>query len=453
VNRRQLSGLILASALITLDGTATTVALPAIGRDLSASMVGLQWIANSPLLVLAALLLPAGAVGDRYGRGRMIRVGLMILVAASVACAAAQSGIGVIAAKFAQGAGGALVLPACLAVLRAAYADTAERTRIFGVWAAWTGVASAAGPLLAGALVDLLSWRAVLLSPAAGGIVALLLLHGNIPEASAPQRAPLPVAATVGLIVLLGAVAYLLMPAPAAAMTPSRLAWPAALALVAGVLLARDRHRRVLFPRDLLEARNCVPANAVSFAFYFGLFGVSFLLVLYVQQILRYSAFWAATVLLPMSVMLMFAERFGRLTTSFGTRFLIISGAVLSASGIGWIGSSPHPLPFWSHIMGGTALFGLGISVAVSALTHAAVAAVPDTCAGAASGLNHAVVRMAGLVAVALLGSIAAPDVSNAVSPDGVRRAMIVCAIVVGIGGVWGSVLMRNEEPGGLESS
>ena len=183
------------------------------------------------------------------------------------------------------------------------------------------------------------------------------------------------------------------------------------------------------------------------------MFGVSFLLVLYVQQVLRYSALWAATVLLPMSVMLMFAERFGRLATSFGTRSLIISGAVLSASGIGWIGSSPHPLPFWSHIMGGTALFGLGISVAVSALTHAVVAAVPDTCAGAASGLNHAVVRMAGLVAVALLGSIAAPDVSDAVSPDGVRCAMIVCAIVVGIGGVWGSVLMRNEEPGGLESS
>ena len=453
MNRRHLSGLTLAAALITLDGTATTVALPAIGRDLSASMVGLQWIANSPLLVLAALLLPAGAVGDRYGRGRMIRVGLMILVAASVACAAAQSGIGVIAAKFAQGAGGALVLPACLAVLRAAYADTAERMRIFGVWAAWTGVASAAGPLLAGALVDLLSWRAVLLLPAAGGIVALLLLHGDIPEASAPQRAPLPGVAPIGLIVLLGAVAYLLMHAPAAALTPPRLAWPAALALVAGVLLARDRHRHVLFPRDLLEARNCVPANAVSFAFYFGMFGVSFLLVLYVQQVLRYSALWAATVLLPMSVMLMFAERFGRLATSFGTRSLIISGAVLSASGIGWIGSSPHPLPFWSHIMGGTALFGLGISVAVSALTHAVVAAVPDTCAGAASGLNHAVVRMAGLVAVALLGSIAAPDVSDAVSPDGVRCAMIVCAIVVGIGGVWGSVLMRNEEPGGLESS
>jgi MFS transporter, DHA2 family, methylenomycin A resistance protein len=137
MHRRQLAGLILASAVITLDGTATTIALPAIGRDLSASMSRLQWIANAPLLVLAAMLLPAGTLADRYGRVRILRVGLMGFVAASLACAMAPSDIAVIWARLAQGAGGALVLPAALAVLRGAYTDPGERARIFGVWAAW----------------------------------------------------------------------------------------------------------------------------------------------------------------------------------------------------------------------------------------------------------------------------------------------------------------------------
>ena len=450
---RQVAGLILASALITLDGTATTVALPAIGRDLSVPMRQLQWILNGPLLVLAALLLPAGALADRFGRHRMLRTGLMIFAAASVACAMAPGGSAVIAARCAQGAGGALILPASLAILRGAYNDPAERTRIFGIWAAWTGAASAAGPLLAGAVVDLLSWRMVFLPPAAGAGIALLLLRGAASPSSPARRAPIPVAGTVALMLLLGAVAYALMQAGETGSRPGPLAWPLAVALASGILLARNRNRHLLLPRELLAAHNCVPANATTFAFYFGMFGVSLLVVLYVQQVLRYSAMGAAIVVLPISLMLLLAERFGRLTRVFGTRWLMVAGAILAAAAIGWMGRGPHPLPFWSHLVLGTTVFGLAISLAVSALTHAAVAAVPETCAGAASGLNHAVVRVAGLVAVALLGSIAAPGASDAVSAEGVQRALIVCAVVVGAGGVWGSILLRDEAPGGLSAS
>jgi hypothetical protein len=263
---------------------------------------------------------------------------------------------------------------------------------------------------------------------------------------------PIPVVGTIALMALLGASAYALMQASAAGLRSAGLAWPVALAVVAAILLARDCHRHVLFPRELLTARNCIPANATTFAFYFGMFGVSFLAVLYVQQVLRFSALWAAVVVLPISVMLFFAERFGRLTRLIGARWLIVAGALVAAAGIAWMGSRPHPLPFWSHIVVGTALFGLGISLAVSALTHAAVAAVPEACAGAASGLNHAVVRVAGLVAVALLGSIAAPGVSEIVSAEGVQRALIICAAIVGTGGVWGSLLLRDGAPGGVKS-
>jgi MFS family permease len=451
--RRQLTALILASALITLDGTATTIALPAIGRDLSASVSRLQWIVNAPLLVLAAMLLPAGTLADRYGRIRVMRVGLAGFVAAAGACAFAGSDVQLIAAKFVQGAAAALVLPAALAVLRGAYTDAVERARILGVWAAWTGAASAAGPLLAGAFVDLWSWRAVFIPTVAGGVVALLLLERDAPAGLATRPGPVPARATIALIVVLGGLAYLSMLGAASGGLHPSAGLAIALVIGGGTVLVRDRHRHVLFPRDLLTTRNCLPANATTFALYFGLFGLSFLVVLYVQQLLGYSAMWAAVVVLPISLMLLLAERFGRLTTSLGTRSLIGAGTLAAASGIGWMATGSHPLPFWTHIIVGTGLFGLGISVAVSALTHAAVAAVPDRCAGAASGLNHAVVRGAGLVAVALLGSIAAPGVSEAVSAEGVQRALVVCALVVSVVGAAGIAFLRDEEPGGVTAA
>jgi MFS family permease len=451
--KKVLAGLILASALITLDGTAATIALPAIGRDLNASMATLQWIANAPLLILAAMLLPGGTMADRYGRFRMMRVGLMSFVAASIGCAAAASDLQIIAARFVQGAGGALVLPASLAVLRGAYTDGPERARIFGVWAAWTGVAGAAGPLLAGALVDVWVWRAVFLPAAIAGVIALLLIHQQAVAASATRSGPVPAKATIALTVLFGGVAYLLIHGAEPGLRVSRLTLSGGLALVAAVVLVRDRHRHVLLPRELIAARNCLTANAITFALYFGLFGLSFLVVLYVQQVLGYTASWAAMVLLPMSVMLFFAERFGRLTARLGTRALVVAGAIAAAGGLAWMGTGAHPLPFGTHIIPGTALFGLGLSLAVSALTHAAVAAVPDSCAGAASGLNHAVVRTAGLIAVALLGSISAPGLAEAISIEGFQRALLVCAAVVAAGGVVGVVLLRDDEPGGLAST
>jgi MFS family permease len=450
--RRRLAALILASTLITLDGTGTNIALPAIGRDLSASMAGLQWIANAPLLMLAAMLLPAGMIADRFGQALLLRIGLLLFTAASAVCVAAWSDAAVIGAKLGQGMGGALVLPAALAALRNAYEDPEERTRIFGVWAAWTGVASAAGPLLAGLLIDAMSWRAVFLPSIVVGLVSVLLLKSESPAAARGPSGPVPGLATAALIVLLGATAYLLMHASRSGLNDALLTVPAALAVAAGVVLRRDPQRDVLFPRDLVSARNCLHANATTFALYFGLFGLSFLLVLYVQQVLHYSALWAAAVLLPISIMLLLAERFGRLTSSVGTRWLVLAGALLAAGGIAWIGSASHPVPFWTYVILGTAVFGLGISVAVPALTHAAVAAVPEDCAGAASGLNHAVVRAAGLIAIALLGSIAAPGASDVVSAEGFRRALLLCAAIVAVGGLAGSMRLRDDEPGGVTS-
>lgn len=451
MERRQLSGLMLASALITFDGTATTVALPVIGKSFSASVFSLQWVSNAPLLVLAALLLPAGLMADRFGRVRVIRIGLATFSAGAALSVAASSVGLLITARLLLGLGGALILPATLALLRASADEADERTRIFGLWAAWTGVAAALGPLVAGVLVDLLTWRAIFALSAAAGLASLPLVRSQTLPASTPRQHPVPFVASAALVLLLGAAAYALMAFAGGAGEWTQLALPCTVAIAAVVPLVRDPRSHQLVPRELLRARNCMPANAASFALYFGMFGLSFLVALYTQQVLGYGALRAAVVLLPISVMLFFAEAFGRLSSRFGTRTLIIAGTLCAAAGIYWIASGPHPLAFWSRLLVGTALHGLGLSLAVSALTHAAVAAVPETCAGAASGLNHAVVRVAGLLAIAVLGSAAAPGSSAAVSPDGFQAAMYGCAAVVAIGGVLGCVFLRDDAPGGVK--
>lgn len=453
MSRRELAAVILASALVTLDGTAATVALPAIGSELAVPFSRLQWISNAPLLALAALLLPAGGLADSYGRARLVRVGLLTFGAASAACALAPSYPWLIAGRVVQGAGGALVLPAALARLRAAYTAPEERTRKFGVWAAWTGVAATAGPLLGGGLVDLLSWRAVFVMSSSLAAGALILLGSAGDRDHVRQRRGIPVKEATALAVFLGATAYLLIEGGAAGWTSKRMLLVALLVPLSVTIATQGSRRVALFPRELLARRNCMAANGATFALYLGMFGLPFLLVLYTQQALKYSGTWAGAAVLPISVMLFLAEPFGRMAGRVGTRRLILLGSLVAAAGILWIAAGAHPLAFWTRLIAGAALFGLGVSMAVSPLTHAAVAAVPEACAGAASGLNHATVRASGLLAIALLGTLAGGSDATGISPEGFRRAMWVCGVLVGAGGLAGGLRIRDEEPGGLTRS
>jgi MFS family permease len=393
-----LVALILSSALVTLDGTAVNVALPAIGRDLGARYSQLQWITDASLFMLAALLLPAGMIGDRIGRRRVTRLGLVGFAAASAACAAAPTVWWLVGARLVQGAAAAFVVPGAIAILRATYRDEKERARVFGIWAGWSGLASAGGPLLGGALVDLITWRAVFLVSAMLALATIVLLR-RVPESS-------------------------------------------------------DRAGRTIRESlaELVATPNCVAGNLATFVVYFGLFGLSFLLAIYTQDVLGYSATWAGVTLLPVSLMMLaLSERFGHLATRHGPRLVLTGGALAAGGGIIWLALGTEPLAFWTRIIAGSAMFGLGMAMTVAPLTHAAVSSVTKECAGAASGVNNAVVRAAGFVAIALVGSLAsAGPEGNGMSPESFRYALMVCGGVVTVAGVLVAQMIRDRERGGL---
>lgn len=400
MSRRGLIALVLASALVTFDGTAVTVALAEIGRDLQTRFSTLQWIPNASLVMLAALVIPFGALGDRLGRRRAMQLGLVLFAAASVGCALAPGPGSLITARLAQGTGAALLLPGAIAILRASHRDEIERTRAFGLLAAGTGLAGVVGPVAGGALVDFWSWRAVFVASAALTVPAIVLLS-RVPERRVHDGEP-----------------------------PT----------LTGALKAMAR------------VPNCIAANVVTAALYFGMFGVSFLLPIYTQNVLGRSATWAGISVLPIAAALLFSDRLAGLASRRGSRVVITIGGLLASGGILWLAVGPSPLPFWSHLMPAMTIFGIGLAVASGPLTHAAVSSLPSSCAGTASGVHHAVVRAAGLIAIAVVGSLPAvgANAEGDFTSTGFRIALAVCGVVILVFGVGVGRKIVDDACGGI---
>lgn len=441
--RRGLCALILSSGLVTLDGTGATVALPAIGRDLDARFSDLQWVTTAALLMVASFVMAGGALGDLYGRRRVMRSGLVLFGTASLGCALAPS-IGVlIAMRVLQGAGAALLVPGAIAILRASYIERGPRLRALGSWAGWSGLAAAIGPLLGGALVDVLSWRAVFATSAALVVPALWLLRW-VPEDRGQAAPPSGETIRSGVVVAagLGGLSLLLMQS-------DLLAGPtgaSAATLTAGVLLARHPALRSVVPRGVVAATGCVAANVATAALYFGLFGLTFLLAFHTQERLGYSALWSGVSVLPIAVVMLFAGRFGALASVSGSRLLVVMGVTIAGTALVWLAAGPEPLAFGSRILPGTAAFGIGLAMAVAPLTDAAVSSLPSGDAGAASGLHHAVVRASGVLAIATVGAVVERSAfASAATGDAFRLGLFVCAAVVLVPGVLAGVAMNRR--------
>ena len=396
IERRVLSVAVLGSGMAFLDGTIVNVALPSIGDDLDTDLQGLQWVLDSYLVTLTALLLLGGALGDRYGRKRVFLIGVVAFTVASVLCGLAPNIEALVVARALQGVGGALLVPGSLALLSATV-PVAERARWVGAWSGLTGAASAVGPFAGGWLVDAASWRWAFLVnvPFAAVVVALSRALPESLDDDAARHLDVAgaVIAAAGLGLLTGGlIEEVVAPAVAGA------------ALLAVFVVHERRTRAPMLPPSLFASSQFTGANLVTFAVYAGLGAAFFLVVVNLQVDLGYSALEAGTALLPVTIlMLLLSARAGALAQRIGPRVPMTLGPVVVAAGLWMLGEVDAGDGYVTAVLPPAVVFGLGLSLTVAPLTAAVLAAVGEHHLGVASATNNAVARLAGLLAVAVL--------------------------------------------------
>jgi len=434
-----------------LDGTVVNVALPDIGRDFNASTSSLQWILNGYLLTLAALILLGGSLGDRYGRRRIFVLGTGLFTAASLLCAIAPTAELLIGARLLQGIGGALLTPGSLAMIEASFRP-ADRARAIGAWSGLGGVATAIGPLLGGYLIGAVSWRAIFLINIPLGIIVMALATRHVPETRDPNASGHLdfIGASLAGLGLAGTT-YALIEAPGKGASPLiLLAGIGGVVALVAFLLSERRSANPMMPLGMFASRQFSAANLVTFVVYAALGGVFFLLVAFLQISLGYSPIEAGAASLPITVlMLLLSARSGALAQRIGARIPLTIGPLVIAVGLLMMTRIDPGDSYVSSVLPAVIVFGLGLTLVVAPVTATVLAAADTQHAGIASGINNAVSRVAGLLAVAVLPLIAGLTGDNFYDPikmtDGFHVAMISCAALAAGGGILAWLTISSE--------
>jgi EmrB/QacA subfamily drug resistance transporter len=451
---------VVGSGMAFLDGTVVNVALPDIGRDLNASTSALQWILNGYLLTLASLILLGGSLGDRFGRRRIFVFGVGIFTAASLLCAVAPSVGFLIFARLLQGIGGALLTPGSLAIIEASFRPT-DRARAIGAWSGLGGVATAFGPLLGGYLIGAISWRAIFVINLPIGIFVAWAATRHVPESRNPgMSGPIDVQGAVLAALGLAGTTYALIEAPEGMTAAVLVAGIGGVLALIAFFVAERRSPMPMLPLEIFRSRQFSAANGVTFVVYAALGGFFFLLVAFLQISMGYTPIEAGAASLPVTLlMLVFSARSGALAQRIGPRLPLTLGPLIIAVGLLMTLMINPGDSYLTSILPAIVVFGAGLTLVVAPVTATVLAAADASHAGVASGVNNAVARVAGLLAVAVLPVVAGLTGDSFYNPakmtSGFHTAMLVCAILAALGGAlaWltisSTVLHAEAEPGG----
>lgn len=433
---------ILASSLAFIDGSVVNVGLPAIERSFTPSGASLTWVINSYLLPLSALLLLGGALGDLYGRRKILIIGVSLFLAASVLCAAANNLGWLLTGRVFQGIGAALLMPNSLAILGATF-EGESRGRAIGIWAAAGAAAGAVGPLFGGWLIDSIGWRAIFFVNIPIAVATLYLAARFVPNERDPQcrglDLPGAALATLALTLLTWTLTIASSPEPL-----QRSDWAILCAgivsLVVFVLAERRRGSSAMLPLALFSSRTFLALTVLTFLLYGALGGLLVLIPYVLIEFQHYSATAAGAALLPLPLVLaLTSPTMGRLATKIGPRIplaigpMIVAGGCLLASEVDADGS------YWSTTFPALMVIAIGMAGAVAPLTTAVLSSVEPSHVGVASGFNSAVARTGGLVATALLSAIFAAQ--GAEQAGWFRVAAIIgaaAAVAAGISALMG---------------
>ena len=407
--RLTLIATILGSTVVFLDSTVVNVALPAISDGLDVGLAGQQWVVEAYTLALVSLLLVGGSLGDQFGRRRMFVLGLIGFGVTSILCAIAPTDEFLIAARALQGITGALLVPGSLAIVASTF-EGAARGKAVGTWTAWTGIATVIGPAGGGALIGITSWRAIFwVNIPLIAATVMLTLHSV--EESRDEDAFLGIDwAGIALSAIgLGAPTFALIEQPARGWGDP-VVWAS---MAVGVLcfalfiLREATARHPMLPLGLFRIRNFWVTNLTTLSTYAGLIGGLFFVGLYLQQVVGYSPLEAGLATTPISILMFFlSPRFGRMASGTGPRLPMTAGPIVGGIGLLLMMKIDTGASYLTDVLPGLLVFGIGLSATVAPLTATVLDSVDEHRVGIASGVNNGVSRVAGLLAIAVLGAI-----------------------------------------------